>query len=434
MSAVFANRRPEAAAKGLASVAIHFAFALASIAAPIEAQRTWVVDDTMAAGADFPDLVSAYAAAARGDRIHVRPGSGSGYLAPAPFTKAVSVIGVSASVRSVLRTATGTNGYIRCAVGDVMSFDNLEFQPNNSIGIAIWVDRSHGLVLLSRVTVRGYVHAYTPWITGIQVTNRLVLVDSSIVHGRLSIYAEGTRLWLLNCQTQTLSAGDRNLNGAIRVNQGSFLRVVGGRHIGGDGLADCYPLSPGYLGEAAIFAAQGPAVVSGPATLIGGQLWVPNLVCGAGGNSGRVSAIESNCGPGTNGTVIDPMVVRQSFGPGPGCRLNQMREMPAVIPRPAARGQPQTIDAWGPQQSIVAVFASFLTPYEPIVLPVGDVWLDPSLTVHIGSGGVDAQRHVAFTTTIPTWLAIGDALVYQAVSLSPASGFEISAPGIAVVH
>ncbi|MBI5852042.1 MAG: hypothetical protein HZB39_13600, partial [Planctomycetes bacterium] len=109
-------------------------------------------------------------------------------------------------------------------------------------------------------------------------------------------------------------------------------------------------------------------------------------------------------------------------------------EMPAVIPGPAARGQVQTIDTWGPQQSIVSVFASFLTPYEPIVLPIGDVWLDPRLTVHIGSGAVDQRRHVTFTTTIPAWLEIGDALVYQAASLSPLGGFELSAPGIAVVH
>ena len=98
------------------------------------------------------------------------------------------------------------------------------------------------------------------------------------------------------------------------------------------------------------------------------------------------------------------------------------------------RGQPQNIETWGPTGSIVAVFASFMTPFDPIVLPIGDVWLDPSLTLHVASGAVDSQRHVRFTTTIPSWLEIGDVLVYQAVSLSSQSLFEISAPGIAVVH
>jgi hypothetical protein len=175
-------------------------------------------------------------------------------------------------------------------------------------------------------------------------------------------------------------------------------------------------------------------VVSGPATLIGGLIWAYNPVCGAGGGTGRVGAVSSACVPGSNGLVLDPIVVRQSASLGPPCSLTQLREMPAVIPSPAARGQTQSIEVWGPQQSIVAVFASFLTPFEPITLPIGDVWLDPALTVQLGSGAVDAQRHATFSTTIPNWLPIGDVLVYQAVSLSQNAGFEISAPGIAVVH
>lgn len=428
MISVLLNLCQRVARTRLVLMAVPVWVAVAGFAAPTNAQRTWVVDNTMSAGADFPDLISAYATAARGDRIQIRLGDGSGYRSPALFDKAMTIVGIG-STKPVI--TVGTNVYTRCSQNEVMVFDNVVMRPTNQLGLAIQIQRNNGLVVFSRVTAQGYMYSSTPLIAGM---SRVVMIDSTILHGALSIYAEYTRLWLLNCQTQTLSAGDRNLNGAITVNQGSFLRVVGGRHIGGDGLGDCYPLSPGYLGEPAIHAPRGPAVVSGPATLIGGLTSTFNPVCSWGGGTGRGGAISSGCLPGENGTAIDPMVVMQSGGPSPGCRLNQIREMPAVIPRPATRGQAQRIDAYGPQQSIVAVFASFLTPYEPIVLPVGDVWLDPALTVHIGSGGVDAQRHVAFTTTIPSWLAIGDVLVYQAVSLSPSSVFEISAPGIAVVH
>jgi len=156
---------------------------------------------------------------------------------------------------------------------------------------------------------------------------------------------------------------------------------------------------------------DGPAVVSGPARLVGGLIQAINPVCGAGSSQGRVRAVSSTCAPGISGTVIDPMVVRDGGGPGAGCPLDQIREMPAVIPAPAVRGQPQNIETWGPTGSIVAVFASFMTPFDPIVLPIGDVWLDPSLTLHVASGAVDSQRHVRFTTTIPSWLEIGDVLV-----------------------
>ena len=76
---------------------------------------------------------------------------------------------------------------------------------------------------------------------------------------------------------------------------------------------------------------------------------------------------------------------------------------------------------------------SFLSRYDPISLPIGDVWLDPSLTLHVGSGGVNGSRELTLQTVIPNWLSLGDVLVYQAVSLS-SNSFELSQPGIAVVH
>jgi hypothetical protein len=234
---------------------------VAALALPLAAQRNWVVDNSMAAGADFPDLISAYAAAAPNDRIFIRAGNGTPYACPAPFTKPLRILGLG-SPKPILMTTIGSNGDIRCAENEVMVFDNLEFWPGNSVGNIIYAYRNHGLILFSRVQFRGHIIARTPWAPGVRVTSRMVLVDSHLLGAQLSVEVAATRLWLLNCETQILSASNSSLDGAIVVKAGSFLRVVGGRHIGGDGLGDCYPPSPGYVGEAAIWAGQGPMPLS----------------------------------------------------------------------------------------------------------------------------------------------------------------------------
>ena len=98
------------------------------------------------------------------------------------------------------------------------------------------------------------------------------------------------------------------------------------------------------------------------------------------------------------------------------------------------RRQPQTIRCFGPSGSIVSVYVSFVVPTPPIPLPIGDVWLDPNLILHVATGGVDQNRRLTMRTTIPSWLSIGDVLVYQAVSLSLAGQWELSQPGFAVVQ
>ncbi|MGE0145118.1 MAG: hypothetical protein AB7I19_18145, partial [Planctomycetota bacterium] len=82
----------------------------------------------------------------------------------------------------------------------------------------------------------------------------------------------------------------------------------------------------------------------------------------------------------------------------------------------------------------VGPYASFLHPGDPITLPIGDVWLDPALIVHVGNTAVDPNRRASLTTTIPTWINPGEVLVYQALALSPRQSFELSPPGFAVVR
>jgi hypothetical protein len=121
-----------------------------------------------------------------------------------------------------------------------------------------------------------------------------------------------------------------------------------------------------------------------------------------------------------------------------GCRdvngSEIVHEFAAVIPGEALRGQSHTLDLWGPTSSILAVYASFLHPGDPISLSIGDVWLDPALIVHVGNAAVDPNRRASLTTTIPAWINPGEVLVYQALALSPQQPFELSPPGFAVVR
>jgi hypothetical protein len=110
-----------------------------------------------------------------------------------------------------------------------------------------------------------------------------------------------------------------------------------------------------------------------------------------------------------------------------------LHESPTVSPGDAIQGQPQTIDVMGPTGSIVAVFAGLLTGRAPIETSMGDIWLDgPVLT--LGAGAVDANRDLQLSMTIPSWLPQGEVVVYQAMSMSPQSLFEIGPPGFAVVQ
>ena len=392
-----------------------------ALALPLSAQRTWVVDDTMSAGADYPDLPSAYAAAADNDRILVRRGTGQGYQLPNGLTRPMRILGEGTAPKTILHYPPVS---IACPANEVIVISNFEMRAIGDDWFTS-IANSPGLVVLSQLdylTVRQI--PVTPY-----RAHRVVMVDCRVNAWSSTVTAIESNLWLLNCQTTGLTGASRDYLGGIEVIRGSFLRMVGGTHVGGDGLGPCLPLQPGFYGHPAIYQA-GPIVIAGRAQLRGGLWQRYNPSCGSGSNTLRQSAISLNCLPWS---VIDPMVQALAPFPSPPCATDLIREMPAVIPSPAQRGAAQTIRAHGPSASVVSVFVSFLSRYDPIALPIGDVWLDPSLTLHVGSGGVNGSRELTLQTVIPNWLSLGDVLVYQAVSLS-SNSFELSQPGIAVVH
>jgi hypothetical protein len=398
-----------------------------AVALPVAAQRTWIVDASNGPGADFTDLPKAVQAASAGDLILLRPHPGGAYNGwPFYIDKALSVIGLGSQpvsfygglsflgtgaermVISNIDASTGVLDFQQCP-GTVV-IDGLPYAGASGVGVRVAYDV--GRILMTRCQSR-------------RVRGPALLVDN-------------TRLWLMDSRLEDVSPNILGFTGAPLYARNSEVWVVGTELIGGTtplptpweepewGLA----ILPSWDGRHRSRAFVGPGC-----RIVGGPTYLSPVPCPAFPStmpSVKVGYTPSDPHGPSDFVVYDPSV---DFV---GCRDTGGRELahefPAVLPGEALRGQRQDIVAWGPTQSIVSVFASFLPETEPIPLPIGDVWLDPNFVLHVGSGAVDATRRLRLQTTIPAFLTIGDVLVYQAVSLSPQVMFELSPPGIAVVR
>lgn len=233
----------------------------------------------------------------------------------------------------------------------------------------------------------------------------MVLVDTTIAASFGSLGVDHSNAWLLNCHTFAADAASPIWDGGIEVSDNSVLHVVGGEHIGGSGLAPCLPLFRGYRASLRSGVLSSAITVSGPATLLGGLYASPHPTCRGGSTTARTLSITGNC---LFPRVIDPLVTMVGPGLNRLCAQNLGRRCLLCfppLPQLVARSRRSTPTA---PRAASSRSSRFPASFDPIVLPIGDVWLDPSFTVHIGSGGLDAQRHVRFNTTIPNWLQIGD--------------------------
>jgi hypothetical protein len=231
--------------------------------------------------------------------------------------------------------------------------------------------------------------------------------------------------WLLDCDIRAPGPSVHPIlrAGAVNVLHAD-LRIIGGSIKGPDGVGnDCgVTLQP----EQAVVAALSRVILGGRARLEGGLCAASTIRWPAIYQSGNFSGV------GAGWQVRDPNVTFIDAA-DIGFRLPVLEhELTTVFPRPGERGQRQTIDVIGPSNGIVSVYASLAHGHPPITLPIGDVWLDPALTLHVATGPVDAQRDYQASTTIPAWLPPGTALVYQAVALTSSNRFELSTPGFVV--
>ncbi|MBK8976315.1 MAG: hypothetical protein IPM29_10325 [Planctomycetes bacterium] len=404
----------------------------AALALPLAGQRTWIVDSANGPGTDYLDIDAAYAAAGVGDTLVVRPGNGMPYDLPAAITRSIRIVAPGPSPVPVRQ---------RCHVqnvprGDIVVLDNMDFSTESYNAYLTPRDCS-GLVIMSRMYA-------SPFVVGGAGT---VLNSDRVVLTRFRNYPFGgpalrgvdSNVWVIDSDVRPYYSSGQpaiGLRGGTQFTGTTARRrttwLIGSRIEGG------IPHPNGLTGpDSGVEVSHCDLLIAGRSTILGCAECGAGTWCPSNPLSRRYPSIwrssYSPPDPRASWLVRDPNTTLDNcIRPSVGYEL--VREFPAVLPGEAIRGQPQSILTYGPTNSIVAVFASFVHGEEPVKLSVGDVWLDPYLVVAIGNAAVATDRTATLHTTIPTWLKLGDVLVYQATSLSPSGQWEISQPGFAVVR
>jgi hypothetical protein len=386
----------------------------------LRAQRTWVVDNRAGPNHDFTALMDAIAAAAPGDYVHVRA-STVPYSLSGTITKGLRIVGLGAA-------RVPLNCYdpiLTIPAGQLFVLHNFEATSFGFDDFPFRAIQSHGLTLLSVFFCTPSNSLFAAAID----SRQLVIVDSWIDSVAQALSIRNSGLHLQNTNVTSHANDPRPVIEHTMYAERSRVTVVGGWIRGGDGYSTCEP--PSYRR-----AGWGYNPVATQSYLAAAARFEGGVDQGNCSSGTALGLIQGSCIPGTDLVAVDPLTTANStidrFCEPYGVLFDH--EFPAVIPGPARRGQPQTLQLFGPSQSVLALFASLATPFEPIRLPVGDVWLDPYLTVHVGSAAVNAQRRASLGTNIPNWLPIGEVLVFQVAALSPSASFELSPPGFAVVH
>lgn len=406
-----------------------------SLASSTIAQTTWQVDHRGGPGIHFTNLEQAYSAAMPNDRIVVHYGDGDNYRLPGLMTKPIRLVGQNDPIGQKPKLITSTSE-IRLALNETAILHGFELLSDwTSFRARLYTDVSNrGTVLLSGFDVPDCSSGDCSFAG----SGRVILVDVTGEGWSCGVHVTGNaQAWLQNCDVSQVSARG-TARGALLALENARLRVIGGRYIGGYGALDCpFPGPPGFGANAAIdlstFAAHR---VLGPATAVGGIGDYFHPVCGwgsgVGGTRGWRAVGIIGC---TNLDAIDPTVRLISAATLSLCVNTPVRELPAVLPGPLRPGQPQVVDVYGTTNSSVSLFVSFLSPADPVRLPFGEVWLDPSLSLHVRSFPVGTQRHVSVPVNYPpSSVHVGDVLVYQAVTMSSGQVLQLSEPGFCVVH
>jgi hypothetical protein len=397
-----------------------------ALAVPGVSQRTFIVDSANGPGATHTDIQPALNASQRGDTIILRIGNGQPYTSSTDITHGLRIVAPGA-----ITPLWAANGNIRIPAGDLFVIDNVRFGgPSPRYGFQL-IDCA-GTVLLSRL-FQGNVAGIDGGGIGAMFNCDRVVYNRCRVHYTLSwgLHVDRSKVYLLDSAIQSdfsWSFGGLG-QGEVELFDHSKIWVVNSRVRGGDYLSPIYhPFAGLYLNE------HCHAFISGRSEFLGGidrQLF-PTVPQRAGlqnllratwtGQVVRYGAFMA----------LDP--ITKCIGPRVTGGDELVTEFPAVMPRDAIRGQRQRIPMMGPTNSLVALFVSVLTPRPPISTDLGDIWLDPPTTVLLGAGAVSVSRDLELSTVIPKFLPVGEVLVYQAASLSPAADLLFSAPGFAVVQ
>jgi hypothetical protein len=386
---------------------------LALLAIPATGQRRVVVDSANGPGTDYLDLDPAVVASRSGDVIIVRPGDGSYYTLRRDITHGLRIV-----APGPVTPVVSANHYVRIPANELFVIDNIRFGgPRPPYGLSPL--RCDGTVLVSRMDGA---------MSHVSECARIIYTDCH--HYSTSIPAlivqSGTTAYVLDSEMLTQYSREFPFwTGGINVRLDSNVwivnsRVQGGTRGPGTGASGPEPGLDNLGGNSQVFVAGRCSFTGGAA--VGLTPRAPGIF----------QYIDPNLGsPPQPFLVLDPET--QCDAPRSTGGYELFREMPVVSPGDAIQGQAHAIEVIGPSNSIVAVFASLLTRWPPIETSMGDLWLRGPV-VTLGVGPVDRHRDLHLSTTIPSWLPQGEVLVYQAMSMSPQSLFEIGPPGFAVVQ
>jgi hypothetical protein len=374
-------------------------------------QRRMVVDSANGPGTHYTDLDPAVAASQPGDVIIVRPGTGSHYTLNRDIRHGIRIVAPGR-----IQPIVAVNRYVRIPAGQLFVIDNIVW-GGPSPPYFLRPQSCAGTVIVSRMTGQMLQPSHCA---------RIVYTDCSHVfnccHALLVEY-HSTAYVLDSEMLVQYSLNNSFWRGGVSVDETSRVWIVNSRVKGGTR----GPSGGGLPEPGLILYPEARAHVAGRCDFEGGAGF---------GLVSRAPGIELGVDPRPGGRsspflILDPATTIAAPRVTHGNEL--LHESPTVSPGDAIQGQPQTIDVMGPTGSIVAVFAGLLTGRAPIETSMGDIWLDgPVLT--LGAGAVDANRDLQLSMTIPSWLPQGEVLVYQVMSMSPQSLFEIGPPGFAVVQ
>ncbi|MGE0145564.1 MAG: hypothetical protein AB7I19_17300 [Planctomycetota bacterium] len=409
----------------------------------LRAQRTWIVDRQSGPGTDFTDLLPAMDAAVSGDTILLVPRSGVQYNTPGTrfeyIRKSLRIIGLGSEPVRLY----GALQFHSAPREQVIVLANLDMETT-----LVDLFECHGTIVCDRLLRPA--SPSLPYGFSVRVVENcgnLVVSNSDfqVAFGPAVDIRSARNAFIQNSRIEDLRSSRISPfpSGAVLGSEVQ-LWITQSTLIGGIPSASAqwqfydWGVAVGHPRNgrvANLFIGPGNSI-SGAPHPSGGSAGFPfRVTCTHPTHQNSVKQAYSQI----PSIPVEPSML--AYDPSSsfiGCRDNDnneiVHEFASVIPGQALRGQSQTLDLWGPTSSILAVYASFLHPGDPITLPIGDVWLDPALIVHVGNTAVDHNRRASLTTTIPTWINPGEVLVYQALALSPQQPFELSPPGFAVVR
>jgi hypothetical protein len=383
-------------------------------AAPLAAQRTWVVD--AAGGGDFRTVSAAFAAAASGDTVVVRRGN---YPEDARTTKGLTVLGEGDPV---------LDGFGVYNLPASQTFVASGLTVHASRGLGVYVESCLGHVHLDRIV--GDLTAQ--WLAS---PPALVIRSSALVsvaRSRFAGYAGASVATSTVYFTETdLLGSEGHVSHALNrpaqpgLSAGGVVVLAGGTCVGGKGtiqITTPNPPAPGIHvrsnGELFVTGSQHTMIAAGGVqsgnTLSAPAIEVAQWVRAFVAIDPRVQLRATNTTQLVKG--VNPLFVTQ----------------PALVAAGAAPGNAVRTELFAPPGWVFGLFIGLPGHRRPLV-PLGDLWLAPPILL-LEVGTVASTGNHVVQVPLPSSVPRGTPVALQSLTLSSGLVFQLSTPVTVVLH